>query len=275
MSVTFCRALASKDEREEIKGPDNIAEIFLAEEAKKLLIDNTTRKWAIQQLVTSPLYGYFIARTAYIDSVFQKVCMEGIPQIVILGAGYDTRAYRFREIIKNTKVFELDIHSTQHKKIESLEKAGISIPISLSFVPINFKTDKLYDVLSKAGYDKNKQSLFIWEGVIYYLSYEVVDSTLNFIKNNSSVDSFICFDYMTEELESINAAEPFRFWIVKDKIETLLAKKGFKIIEHISPDDMEKRYLTLKDGSLAEKTISKFYFILATLSDKMNQSKRR
>ena len=272
MSVAFCRALASKDERGEIKGPDYIAEIFLAEEAKKLLIDNTSRKWAIQQLVTSPLYGYFIARTAFIDSVFQNACKKEIPQIVFLGAGYDTRTYRFREIIKNTKTFELDIHSTQQKKIESLKKVGISIPENLTFVPINFKTENLADVLSKTGYDKNKQSLFIWEGVIYYLPGEAVDNTLDFIKNNCTEESCICFDYMTEKLESINAAEPFRFWITKNKIETLLAKKGFKIIEHIIPDDMEKKYLTLKDGTLAEKTISKFNFILAELSYKMDQT---
>ena len=267
MNVAFCRALASKDDREEIKGTDDIAEIFLAEEAKKILFDSASRKWAIEQLVTSPLYGYLIARTAFFDSVFNNACTEDIPQIVFLGAGYDTRAYRFRQVIKNTKIFELDIHSTQQKKIESLKKANISIPKTLSFVPINFKTDKLDDVLSKAGYDKNEQTLFIWEGVMYYLSNEAVDNTLDFVKKNSSKYSRICFDYMTEKLESVNAAEPFKFWIEKDKIESFLIERGFKVINHLSPDDIKKRYLTLKDGSLAEKTISQFYLILAELYD--------
>jgi predicted enzyme related to lactoylglutathione lyase len=127
-SVAFCRALASKEKRQEIKGPDYLAELFLTDETKKILQDDDSRKWAIQNLVTSPLYGYFIARTAFIDSIFNNAYENDIPQIVFLGAGYDTRSYRFINKLKNTKIFELDINTTQQRKVELLKKNKINIP---------------------------------------------------------------------------------------------------------------------------------------------------
>ena len=120
------------------------------------------------------MYGYFIARTAFIDNIFENAINDDIPQIVFLGAGYDTRSYRFIKQLKSTVIFELDINTTQQRKTEILKKNKIDIPNSLSFVPINFNTDEIADVLSKAGYDKTKKTLFIWEGVTYYLTKEKI-----------------------------------------------------------------------------------------------------
>ena len=122
MSAAFCRALAFKDDREEIQGPDFLAEQFLTDEARKTLADAKSRKWMIENVVTSPLYGFMIARTAFLDAVFKKACQDEISQIVFLGAGYDTRSYRFKDSVKKTKIFELDIHTTQQKKVEILIK---------------------------------------------------------------------------------------------------------------------------------------------------------
>ena len=263
MTVAFCRALAFRDDKEGIKGPDYLAEIFLTDDAKKLLADDKSRKWTIQSLVTSPLYGYFISRTAFIDSIFVNALNEEIPQIVFLGAGYDTRPYRFIDIIKSTKIFELDITPTQHKKIEALKKSNVKIPASLVYMPVNFKTEKLEDVITKAGFDKNKKTLFIWEGVMYYLTPEAVASTFKFIKQNSPEGSTVCFDFLNEKMESVYAAEPFLFWIQKDNIESLLSKYGFKIITHLDSSEMEKKYLTLKDGTLAEKSMNRFNLVHA------------
>ncbi len=230
------------------------------------MAESSSRKWTIQNLVTAPLYGYFIARTAFIDSIFINACKEKIPQIVFLGAGYDTRSCRFMDIIKDTGIFELDIKTTQQNKIEALKKANIQIPKILNFVPINFKKEKLQDVLLKSRYDCNKKTLFIWEGVTYYLSKEVINDTLNFIKNNSIEGSRVCFDYMTDKLESVNFSEPFLFWIEKDKIVEMLSSYGIKIIENIDSNEMEKKYLTLKDGTLAEKVLLKICLVDAVLT---------
>ena len=257
-SVAFCRAAAAKEKRTEIKGSDYLAELFITDDSKKILHDENSLKWTIQNLVTSPLYGYIISRTAFIDSIFEKACEDEIPQIVFLGAGYDTRAYRSINNLKNTQIFELDIQTTQQRKFEILQNNKITIPESLSFVPINFKTDSIYDVLQKAGYDSTKKTLFIWEGVIYYLTNEDVEKTLSQIQKYSPKGSILCFDYMTEQLDSINPSEPLQFWITKEKIEEMLSNYDLKIEEHVDANEMTKRYLTLKDGTIAEGIISLF-----------------
>jgi len=59
------------------------------------------------------MYEYLIARTAFFDDIVEQALRENIPQIVFLGAGYDSRPYRFKDLIKETSIFELDIHTTQ------------------------------------------------------------------------------------------------------------------------------------------------------------------
>lgn len=262
LTVAFCRALAAKEERQELKGPDYIAEIFLNAKAKELLSKNDTRTWAIQNLVTSPLYGYFLARTAYIDNIFLDACREGIPQIVFLGAGYDTRSIRFSDYIKNTKIYELDISTTQTRKIECFRKAGFTIPETLSYVPINFEKDNILDTLLKAGYNPKMRSLFIWEGVMYYLTKSSIESTLKFIVEESGPKSRVCFDCMSEELQSVNAGEPFKFWMKPDELSILLLNFGLNRIEFMDSNEMKKRYLTLADGVQAEKCLTSFFFML-------------
>lgn len=259
MVVAFCRALSAKDEREEIKGSDYLAEHFLTEESKKPLKDSASRNWGIQNLLTSPMYGYFISRTAYIDNIFKKYISENISQIVFLGAGYDTRVYRFHDLLGETKIYEVDIKTTQNKKIEILHNINIEIPKQVTFVSINFETDNLEDLL-KAGLNINAKTLYIWEGVTYYLTIDTIKKTLNFINTYSPKGSIVCFDYLAEKVDSIKAAEPFQFWIGIDELKMLLSEHGFEIIEHIDSKEMQKRYLTLKDGTLAEQVLPYFCF---------------
>ena len=268
MTTAFCRALASKEDRKEIQGPDHLAELFLTDEAKKPLKDNTTRKWAIQNLVTSSLYGYLLARTAYFDRIFSKHLRDNIAQIVILGAGYDTRAYRFSKQIQDTNIFEIDAHSTQRKKLAILEKSNMAFSPQVSHVSIDFKVDNIVNALVKKGYSTTAETLFIWEGVTYYLPETAVYNTLSFIKSNAPRGSTLCFDYATEKLESFNEAEPFKFWIENGKkgVESFLSPFGFKTIQYIDADEMERQFLTLNDGSIAERVLSKFCFYYGILS---------
>jgi len=264
--VAFCRALAAKDDREGITGPDSLAEIFLTDEGRKPLFDRAARKWAIQNLITSSLYGYLISRTAFMDYYFKKALDEDIPQIVLLGAGYDTRAYRFGRFIANTRIYELDVQSTQTRKVDILNNCKVEIPPQVSFVTINFKNERLEDVLGKSGFDKTAKTLFIWEGVTYYLPQEAIMGTLSFIKDFSPAGSIVCFDYLTEKIGPVNLAEPFLFWVGQDGLNTILSNLGFGIVEHIVPSEMVKRYLTLKDGAQAEQVFPYFNFVAGEVS---------
>ena len=129
----------------------------------------------------------------------------------------------------------------------------------------NFKDDNIHDVLLKAGYNINKRTLFIWEGVIYYLTKGEVEKTLNSIQNNSPEGSIICFDYTTTWVETPNPSEPFQFWISKEKIELMLSNFGIKIDNHIDSTEMKRRYLTLHDGTIAEDVSPVFCLVKASV----------
>ena len=263
MTVAFCRALAARDERNLLQGPDDLAALFLSEEGRKPLADKASRTWCIQNLVTAPLYAYFIARTAFINQIFLQSLAAAIPQIVFLGAGYDTRAYRYRDSIRHTRIYELDIQATQQRKLEILRSANIEVPEEVNFVSVNFKQDRLEDVLHNAGFDPTKRTLFIWEGVTYYLPAAAIATTLRFIKNNSPAGSILCFDYLSEPLESVNPAEPFLFWIPQKQIAEFLEDHGVELVEHLDAPAMEKRFLTMNDGTVAEKTLTRFCLVKA------------
>ncbi len=264
MAVAYCRALAAHEDRPEVKGPDDLAEIFLSEEKRKTLQEAAARKMIVAKFISSPLYGYFIGRTAYFDACFKHALLDPEnEQIVILGAGYDTRAIRFNAINSTTAIFEVDIPTTQKNKLELLNRAGIPIPGCVKCVAMNFKTDTFADVLVQSGFKVNKKTLFVWEGVSYYLDAQAVGNTLQFIKSCSASGSALCFDYMTQKMMAINSGEPFLFWLDRERIASFLAERGFKIIEQVDAAEMEKRYLTLADGSLAEKSLQPFCLVHA------------
>lgn len=195
MATATMRTLAAQDERAEIRGPDYLAELFLNEDRKSPLRDRNTRQWVLKNKVAPGMYEFMIVRTAYFDQVVAEALRENIPQIVILGAGYDSRACRFKDQIQDTNIFELDALPTQQRKRDILRQAGIPLPKQLVFVPINFNTDDLEQVLVQAGFHPDEQTLFIWEGVTYYLSLEVVDGMLKSIRSISPAGSSLCFDY--------------------------------------------------------------------------------
>jgi methyltransferase (TIGR00027 family) len=116
--------------------------------------------------------------------------------LVILGAGYDTRAYRFDKLKEEVKVFEVDHPATQKVKIEKVSKALGSLPGHVVYVSVDFEKERLDKKLSESGYNKSLKTLFIWEGVTMYLTAEAVDETLAFVAGNSGKGSSIIFNYI-------------------------------------------------------------------------------
>lgn len=260
LMAAIYRFLATKEKSHTFSGPDFMAKMFLPSKAKFFLSAGFFRKLFKKKLgERGPgSYEYITARTKYFDDIFIKALKGYTPQIVILGAGYDTRSQRFEELIKNTKVFELDIATTQMKKIRLLNKNKSSIPENLTFVSINFDKDNMKDKLLNAGYDLNKQTLFLWEGVTMYITEDSVKETLDFVKNNSGQGSTIAFDYLyasvirndcsyygAKELAAIvkEKGESFTFGIEEGKIEEFLFQSGFTAIDHYTPSQFEEKYL--------------------------------
>lgn len=284
MATAFMRALAAYDPREEMRGKDYLAEIFLEEKQKKPLKDPAIRAWVMKNKIAPGAYEFMIARTAFFDRIVEQALKENIEQVVLLGAGYDSRPYRFGEFNQDTKIFELDAKPTQQRKMECLQQAGISISQQISFVPINFETDNLRDTLMKAGFSREKKTLFIWEGVTYYLSAEVVDNMLAFVRSNSPSGSSISFDYASLSDEALNedgakelrkhmqsqySNEPTKFGIRAGKIEAFLAERRFEVIEHLTAAEMNEKYLSMGDYSDVGKVPSLFCLVYAAVIEEV------
>ena len=137
------------------------------------------------------LSDLIVARTLYFDRVIERVIGE-VEQFVVMGAGYDTRAYGGLQE-KGLAFFELDQASVQQHKQNALAKAGISCE-HVRFVSVDFSKENAFDNLSEAGLDRTKKTLFLWEGVTLYLSESDVRKTMQDVRNHAPAGSVLLAD---------------------------------------------------------------------------------
>ncbi len=136
-----------------------------------------------------------VARTFYFDAITQRLARE-TEQFVVLGAGYDTRAYGALKK-SGLKFFELDQPKTQAMKVQWLGRAGIDTS-HVQFVPIDFGKDNVFDKLKEQGYDPEKKTLFLWEGVTLYLTRAHVRKMLRAISDNAVPGSALVADFYAD-----------------------------------------------------------------------------
>ncbi len=254
LGIVSLRALSNYEDNDKVNCHDDFAELFLPDDRKSLLHAENSREM-IKKNIPKGLYEYVIARTKYFDDIYVEALKNDIEQIVFLGAGYDSRPYRFANLIKETKIFEVDTKPTQEHKLSLLQKNGTDTHKNVSFVSADFEKDDLLLLISKNGYVQSKQTLFIWEGVTFYLSYTAVIHMLKVLKENSGSNSKICFDFQSirNENDLIQTGlkdETIKFGIPFGGIANFVKDNGYTIIEHINSNDMEKRFLTLENGNL-------------------------
>lgn len=132
-----------------------------------------------------------MARSAHFDRIIERN-LNDIEQFVVLGAGYDTRAYN-KTLHEGVKFFEVDQPDVQDHKRKMLEKAGISSD-HVTFVSVDFEVEDAFESLTMAGYDPSKKTLFLWEGVTLYLSRSDVHKTMQDVRKNSAAGSILLLD---------------------------------------------------------------------------------
>jgi methyltransferase (TIGR00027 family) len=260
----FSRACATRENDERFRGPDYLAKIFLPPIPQILFSVPFLRKWLMCKMFPTGIHEYVLARTKLLDEVFVDALDRGFSQVVLLGAGMDTRALRFEDRNKDAKIFELDIYATQRYKREVYERKKTALPDTLVFVSIDFNKQRLADVLTQAGYQDGQRTLFLWEGVTMYLEAEAVDSTLAFIRSSAAERSIVAFDYVRASVlrrentlygekggydRVAQAGERWMFGIEDGAIEGFLAERGLKLLSHYMPSDLEATYLTAEDGT--------------------------
>jgi methyltransferase (TIGR00027 family) len=215
-----------------------------------------------------------VARVRYFDDVVQASLGAGLEQLIILGAGYDTRAYRI-EGLKNISVFEADHPATQQLKKAKVKEIFGSLPAHVAYIPLDLIADDLGQKLLESGYSRSKKTLFIMEGLLMYLPPDTVDAILSFIARCSGEGSAIVFDYIpgsvvdgTCELEAgrnwrkgvADAGEPLLFGIEDNALETFLSMRGFSKVRNLTSDGYSMMYFSGKNEGRTVNSLSLFAY---------------
>jgi methyltransferase (TIGR00027 family) len=174
-----------------------------------------------------------VARTVAVD---EAVRSANTPQLVILGAGLDGRAWRMPEL-REVAVFEVDHPDSQREK---QRRAAVLQPLArkLCFVPVDFTRDRLDDALEAAGHEPAHATTWIWEGVVMYLDQSEIEAALAVIRRRSAPGSRLIIVYVSPTALRWLAAlllwrmgEPLRSVFTASQLRHLLARYGFAVTE--------------------------------------------
>jgi len=208
------------------------------------------------------LRAFVVARSRVAEDTLAEAVACGVRQYVVLGAGLDTFAYRSPHG-PALRVFEVDYPATQAWKRARLAEAGIAIPDSLVYVPVDFETQTLSKRLREAGFRGDAAALFSWLGVSMYLTRAAVLDTLRYVASLAA-GSGIVFDYATS-LSSLSltrrlivravmlrvaaAGEPWLTFFDPRRLPGELVEIGFTRAEDLGPDVINERFFKdRKDG---------------------------
>ena len=275
------RACSTLEKNPYYQSDDFIAPLLLPSGLKPWLRISAVRKLFAKVVAPKGIYEYVIARTKYIDGVFQRAVAEQVDQILIFGAGFDTRAIRFQERLGNSRVFELDVPVTQQAKIGQYRQRQVAIPANLTFIAIDFDQEDLSAKLEEAKFGKNRRSLFILEGLVMYLQPESVDETFRVIQEYAGKGSWVVFDtiyasvlrkegsYYGEtgiEQTVSKADEQWQFGIENGHVKQFLATYDMQLIDQKDAKDLENTYFTNDQGQVVGRINGTHCLVTAKIS---------
>lgn len=208
---------------------------------------------------------FIAARTRFAEDALAAAIGRGVRQLVVLGAGLDTYAYR-NPWGDRLRIFEVDHPSTQAWKRGRLAEAAIPLPAWLTFAPLDFERETLAEGLAAAGFDRAQPTFFTWLGVVPYLSEEAVWATAGFIASLPN-GAHLVFDYgddpalsspeMRADRERRAArvaelGEPFVSYFEPDGLRAKLTGLGFREIEDLGPRQIAALYYPSRAASAPE-----------------------
>lgn len=205
-----------------------------------------------------PIHTENILRARYAEDRLAEAVASGVGQYVILGAGLDTYALRHPELAGRVRIFEVDQPGMQALKKERVRRVRGGLPAHVTFVPVDFETDRLHEALDRAGLDPRAPAFFSWLGTTYYLSRPAIRETLDAIAAVAAPDSRLVLDYLlarhlipldglplADRLERLvkRLGEPLVSEFLPEELDGELARVGFAPLEQVPPDEQARRYL--------------------------------
>jgi len=231
---------------------DPLAVRIIGPDAEKKIRDQPKR---YETMLDRPLRAALVSRARFAEEALAAAVGRGVGQMVVLGAGLDTFAYR-SPLAKKVRVFEVDFPATQEWKRRRLKEAGIELPANLTFAPIDFTSDTLEAGLERAGVDLTRPVFFSWLGVSYYLERETVLATLERI-GSLPAGSEVVFDY-SESVSGQSLAirlvfrflswrvarmgEPWKSHFSAAEMRAALTKRGFGDVEDLDAEAINQRW---------------------------------
>jgi methyltransferase (TIGR00027 family) len=264
------RAAGARERDPRVRSRDHLAERLLrfsprlSAIAKVPLLRGLTAR--VAEWVAPGAYFYELARVKHIDGLLEEEMASHPRQLVILGAGFDSRAYRFEELLRDVRVFEVDRPATSALKRRRVAAVLGGLPSHVSYVEADFDTDDLATKLAEAGYDPDARTMFVWSGVSMFLTARGVDALLEFVREHAAAGSSIAFDYHYAAFieqrrrdfhggeqarrRAAGMGEPFVFGIEEGEVGRFLEERGFVLESDVGPAELERRYLVRTDGRL-------------------------
>lgn len=216
-----------------------------------------------------------VARTRLIDEALAAAIRDGVGQVLLLGAGFDSRAHRLPGI-ERVRVFEVDQAATQAEKIRRVKRA-VPAPVEhVHYIPVDFRRETLSSALRANGFDRTERTFVVWEGVTNYLSEIGVDATFRAVAESVGAGSQILFTYVHaglldgsaafvgggEMLQRVReAGEPWTFGFDPQQLAPFLSARGLTLVEDLSADEYRERYF-----GRAARQMSGYSFYRAALA---------
>ena len=181
----------------------------------------------------------------YAEDRLAAAVERGVRQYVLLGAGFETFAYRQPVWARALRIFEVDQIATQQAKRDRLETAAIAVPDNVTFVPVDFEVDALADRLVASGFDLQQRACLSWLGVTMYLEEAAIDAVFAFVTSlprGSELVFTFTRERTSEEASWMAAAldaigEPLRTRFTEARLADKLRAAGFSEVTFLSPAD--------------------------------------
>jgi len=265
------RALGSREPDASVRNPDWAADRLIGGDELALIaahpVSRALRR-AFEEPINDPdvfgLTWLMLVRTRYIDERLTRAVRGGATQIVILGAGFDTRAHRFADLLKDTAIIEIDHPTTQEYKKRRVDAALDGAPPNVVYASVDFTREGLADGLRRAGFRRDLKTYFICEGVSMYVPEDGIRATLTAIATESAPGSALLLEYLNRgglELlmrsptgmirNAIDWGEPFVFGVPDGQDREFFVGLGLELGETLkigSPESVQ-RFSMRQDGT--------------------------
>lgn len=239
---------------------DPYAELFLGAGTRAALAAFRATGWLGRRAErrVPGVAAFVVTRHRQIDDWLVRALEGSASQVVLLGAGYDTRAYRFAKELRGRPLFELDFPATQRRKRQVVEQSRRKLPdVDVRHVEIDFLSERLDGKLLAAGFQPGAQTFFVWEGVSMYLTRDAVKATLHTLRALAGLGSELAMDwwYLLDDPSVMGTAhrttpsllhllgEPVTLSMHPEDVQGFLEREGYELLELADAAALQERYV--------------------------------